>query len=215
MIVNLTPHAITIRDSGGGVLHDIPPTGQIARALEQVTQANSPIDGIRTTYVYPTGIDGLPDPVVGTFYIVSLVAAEAAFLAGRATHDLLIPGQQTRDEAGQINGCASLVRYQPLHERVSPTILWQIAQKILAQAAACDAQDQLGMSVGAAHLPLEQVKAAFLIAVDLVIGVTLDVKNLATRAAERAAELAATSKDMVGMRWVPAFTLNPDGTVTP
>jgi len=47
---------------------------------------------------------------VAVYYVVSTIAAEAARSSGRTTEDLLVPGQQIRDEAGRIIGCQSLAR---------------------------------------------------------------------------------------------------------
>lgn len=44
------------------------------------------------------------------YYLVSMIAAEAARCSGRTTEDLLTPGQQIRDEHGRIIGCRSLTR---------------------------------------------------------------------------------------------------------
>ena len=48
--------------------------------------------------------------VPAVYYVVSTIAAEAARRAGRTTEDLLVPGQQLRDDAGRIIGCRSLAR---------------------------------------------------------------------------------------------------------
>lgn len=51
-----------------------------------------------------------PPREVVVYYVVSSLAADAARCSGRATDDLLVPGQQIRDEAGRIVGCRSLAR---------------------------------------------------------------------------------------------------------
>jgi len=129
MIINLTPHTITIRDSAGGVLSEIPASGSLARVEESIITAD-PIDGIRCTRTQPTGISGLPDYAPGVYYVVSLMAADGAALFGRETADLLVPGQQTRDESGRINGCASLVRYGAVYTRISSP--WKYCARVLA-----------------------------------------------------------------------------------
>lgn len=55
-----------------------------------------------------------PAPVgPAVYYVISSIAAEAAKRSGRATHDLLVPGQPIRDDAGRIVGCRSLMRVTP------------------------------------------------------------------------------------------------------
>lgn len=49
---------------------------------------------------------------VAVYYVVSSLAAEAARRSGRTTEDLLVPGQQVRDDAGRIVGCRSLARIE-------------------------------------------------------------------------------------------------------
>lgn len=44
------------------------------------------------------------------YYVLSSLAADAARRGGRTTEDLLVPGQQIRDDAGRIVGCRSLAR---------------------------------------------------------------------------------------------------------
>ncbi len=47
---------------------------------------------------------------IATYYVVSSATAEAVRSSGRTTEDLLVPGQQIRDDAGRIVGCRSLAR---------------------------------------------------------------------------------------------------------
>jgi hypothetical protein len=51
-----------------------------------------------------------PPRALAVYYVVSSLAAEAARRSGRTTVDLLVPGQQIRDEDGRIIGCGSLTR---------------------------------------------------------------------------------------------------------
>jgi hypothetical protein len=68
-------------------------------------------------------VEGLPEPEdYGTgpvayekghagpsvYYIVPLLTALAAQASGRTVADLLVPGAQTRDENGTVNGCLTL-----------------------------------------------------------------------------------------------------------
>lgn len=102
-IVNLTPHAITVGD------RHLPPSGVIARAIEDVTPG-PPIAGWPTSRVRYRGVEGIPVFESGCFYVVSSLARDAAAASGRVTVDLLTPGEQVRDDAGRIVGCRSLCR---------------------------------------------------------------------------------------------------------
>lgn len=121
LIINLTPHTISV--TNGTEKWDILPSGSIARATEHPVPSD-PIDGLPTTHVSFGAVEGLPtsvpaiDPttgdfVVDTYYIVSALAADAAYRSGRTYVDLLVPGQQIRDSNGRIIGCASLCRWRP------------------------------------------------------------------------------------------------------
>lgn len=98
-IINLTPHPITV---GTTV---IPPSG-IARMAEKAEPAFEVNDIAVVRKSYTTPID-LPDPLPDTYYVVSMVVAQA--LPHRA--DLLCPGEQIRDEQGRIVGCKNLCTY--------------------------------------------------------------------------------------------------------
>ena len=52
---------------------------------------------------------GLPEPMSGVYHIVSVIVAEAAVDAGRTIDDLLVPGDQIRDDRGRIVGCRGLL----------------------------------------------------------------------------------------------------------
>jgi hypothetical protein len=104
MFTNLTPHALNVRKADGTFL-ELPPSGTVARrSVERVVVGE--IDGI-TVYASKFGpLVGLPEPTDGTVYIVSALAAQAC--ADR--HDVLVPGEAIRDEAGRIVGCNGFTR---------------------------------------------------------------------------------------------------------
>jgi len=56
------------------------------------------------------GIVGLPDPQPNVWHVVSVIVAEAAVDSGRGADDLLVPGDQVRDNDGRIVGCRGLCR---------------------------------------------------------------------------------------------------------
>lgn len=51
-------------------------------------------------------VEGIPEPEPGTIYIVSALAAQAAWAVGR--RDVVCPGDPVRDAEGRIIGAASL-----------------------------------------------------------------------------------------------------------
>jgi hypothetical protein len=80
-VINLTPHPAILRDEHGAVLEAIPPSGKTARTAETAE---------------PIGV-------------LEIGAADVPW--ERKTYgapDLLVPGQQTRDENGTVNGCRTL-----------------------------------------------------------------------------------------------------------
>lgn len=78
-VVNLTPHAITIRVHGGDIT--FPPSGKIARIKEKnVAPTRSQIFGfpVAGKTAFEAVLD-LPEPVEGTIFIVSgMVAAQVS-----------------------------------------------------------------------------------------------------------------------------------------
>ncbi|MFA6215536.1 MAG: hypothetical protein WC768_03135 [Patescibacteria group bacterium] len=126
-IINLTPHpVIVVRDDpdssatgfvGIGpaakeirysVVAEIKPAGPVARARQtddvvgnvQVNGYTVPL--VTSRYGDPTD---LPTPENGTFYVVSILTAQAAKAAGRDMRDLLVTSDPVRDAAGKIVGC--------------------------------------------------------------------------------------------------------------
>lgn len=113
MIVNLTPHALTLV-APSGEHHVIPPSGGVAR-VASTPGTLAAVDGLPVPVASPTvfgEVTGLPAPVEGTFFIVSAMVGSA--LAGRGRTDVLMPGTgpndgALRNEAGHIVGVTRLV----------------------------------------------------------------------------------------------------------
>lgn len=118
-VKNLTPHVVVVGEV------TLAPAGAIARAVEDSTPdepirisipdpTGAPTDQVEcrlpTSRVRYTGVRDLPSPEPGVYYVVSIVAAQAAISLGRWAGDLLVPGEQVRDTAGRIVGCRSLQR---------------------------------------------------------------------------------------------------------
>jgi len=81
MIINLTPHAIRIRVSASIAAENDPAdivieSGGLARVGTRSTVCGyiDDVPILRTEY---TGVTGLPDPVEGTTYVVSLLVLQA------------------------------------------------------------------------------------------------------------------------------------------
>lgn len=119
-LVNLTPHAVTIRCADGAWL-TVPPSGQVARCaaeshvLRTVT-ASSDAGEVRIPLSRVTfgEVTGLP-PEAGqwanflsdeeeTLYIVSMLVRQAV----PHRRDVASPGQLIRDAAGNVTGCDGL-----------------------------------------------------------------------------------------------------------
>lgn len=107
--INLTPHPIQIWDSEKNVIV-YPVANPAARCKEECNLTNLIEDesgnfirvgDLSYSYVYH-----LPEPQEDTFYIVSVLVAQAC----PDRDDLLVPYDLVRNENGSIMGCRSLVR---------------------------------------------------------------------------------------------------------
>jgi hypothetical protein len=126
-ITNLTPHEVVLVREDGSKLHAWPSVGE-ARATTRREVVDTVVvvvghvsDGERfageeltescPVYRLAFGaVAGLPDPEIGTAYIVSRITAEAARDEGRSIADLLIPDDIVRDPDGQPIGCRGFAR---------------------------------------------------------------------------------------------------------
>jgi hypothetical protein len=101
LLVNLTPHTITVILDGGDRL-EIPPSGIVSRVNTAARFAESigPIAVVRTEF---TEVSGLPEPRAGVVYIGSSLTAQYAARLGR--RDVTAPDTgptAVRDEEGRI-----------------------------------------------------------------------------------------------------------------
>ena len=110
-LINKTPHPVTLvlKDGAKITLAPVLPTPRVSSS-SVVTATYTITDGngieheiVREAPVFGEVVD-LPEPEEGTLYIVSMLVAARA--AGR--NDLVSPGRQLRNEAGQVIGCAGL-----------------------------------------------------------------------------------------------------------
>lgn len=102
MLINLTPHALTIHTPDGIV--PLPPSGQVARVATVETTAPDH-DGIPVVVTSYGQVVGLPGPIEGVMYIVSGIVADAA-----RRPDVASPGALVRGPDGQPTGCRGLAR---------------------------------------------------------------------------------------------------------
>ena len=101
MILNCTPHQLNVH-TGGQVL-TLPPSGVTPR-LAPCRSARPDTEGIETVHTELGSVQGLPDPVEGTFLIVSALVLGAC----PEREDLRSPGEAVRDASGVIVGCKGL-----------------------------------------------------------------------------------------------------------
>ena len=107
MLVNLTPHALTVIPLAGEGI-SLAPSGAVAR----VTTARAVVDtldgGIEVFATSFGEVTGLPEPREGDVFIVSGLVAGHPSLRGRT--DVLSPGELVRGPDGQPTGCRGLSR---------------------------------------------------------------------------------------------------------
>ena len=107
-ILNLTPHSVNLLDAEGNPLTTFEPTGSIARArqtdnkVSEIEIDGTTVDVVESSYGEP---EDLPGPVEDTFYVVSILTAQAAKAHGRDTADLLVTSDPVRNDEGRIIGC--------------------------------------------------------------------------------------------------------------
>lgn len=104
MLINLTPHAVTILGDGNEMIKTIEPSGTIAR-LETSVKDMGEIEGIKVTKTCFDSVIDLPEEREGQFFIVSQMVKNSPLCIGRT--DLLVPTEVVR-ENGKILGCKSL-----------------------------------------------------------------------------------------------------------
>ena len=96
--VNLTPHVLNV--VGGPSL---PPSGAVARCASTTVEAGV-VDGVALYRVQFGAVQGLPEPVEGTIYVVSALVRGAV----PTRLDVASPGELVRGADGQPVGCRGL-----------------------------------------------------------------------------------------------------------
>lgn len=114
--VNLTPHALGICDPEGKLIASIPSVGS-ARVKTSATEvAKVEIEGTEVSVVETSygEVEGLPEPIEGTMYIVSILVVSALKALGIDRSDVVAPdtgpASVVRDEGGNIVGVKRFTR---------------------------------------------------------------------------------------------------------
>jgi|SRR5579875_231613 len=106
MIVNLTPHPLSLRRVDGTIA-DIPASGTVARVVStDVIQGDLEGLALHHTVLHMSMVTDLPAPRPGVAYVASLLVAQAARAQGRT--DVYAPGPAIRDQEGRIVGADGL-----------------------------------------------------------------------------------------------------------
>lgn len=106
IIINLTPHELTLCKTDGSVIERIPSSGVIR--VHETSRVVDSINGIDIIEKVFGDLEGLPEPQDGVVYYVSAIAAQAAKTLGRK--DILLGGDSVRNDKGQIIGITSFAR---------------------------------------------------------------------------------------------------------
>ena len=108
-VINLTPHDVRVYDNDGNVVIMTYPSAGVARARQTDVHVGD-LNGIPVVKTEFGEVVGLPEPVEGTVFIVSLITANAAKAYGRTTDDLLVTSKPVRDGQKQVIGCRAFAR---------------------------------------------------------------------------------------------------------
>ena len=101
--INLTPHVVHVFDAAAdhpNLIDSFEPSGQVARVSSTSTQVDV-INGIGLNRVVYAQVQGLPEPDVGSLFIVSAMVRAAC----PDRKDLVSPGELLRDSDGVPFGC--------------------------------------------------------------------------------------------------------------
>ena len=109
--LNLTPHALYVKDVNGDFVTIPPSPDGAARVIyDRLPPEQVRIGGHEVSVAVagsPREIVGLPEPEEGVVLIVAKAVADAA---PRHRGDLMSPGRLIRDEDGTVIGCDGLTR---------------------------------------------------------------------------------------------------------
>ena len=110
-LVNKTPHVLNLVTEDGAKisLEPVLPTPRVSSSsVNTASYVVTDSDGVKHEIMREAPVFGevvdLPEPQEGVLYVVSMLVAARA--ANRT--DLVSPGRQIRNEAGQVIGCGAL-----------------------------------------------------------------------------------------------------------
>lgn len=93
--INLTPHPINIFDEDcKNILITIPVSGEIARVTSQAHHRPDFViknQNVPSVYHEWTPVQGLPDPIEGTFFFISTLCADRLSPERRSVGDCIVP----------------------------------------------------------------------------------------------------------------------------
>jgi hypothetical protein len=95
-LVNLTPHALTLR-AADGTDAVVPPSGTVARVAAAATDTGKTVAGLPVQTTTLGEVTDLPEPTTGTTYLVSAMVLGA--LAGSGRSDVFAPATGPKDGA--------------------------------------------------------------------------------------------------------------------
>jgi len=111
-IINCTPHPVEMRSGSGLLLTSFEPSGYVPRVLQRYIPLPK-IDGFSITAREVYEVVGMPEPQLGTMYIVSSMVAMA--LPNRT--DLLVPRPFYDRNTGQTIGATGFYVDIPIDQR--------------------------------------------------------------------------------------------------
>lgn len=105
MIINLTPHVVTLYDEDDNFRQEFLPAEEGPLRLETHELGMTVVDGIMVSLVGYGDMGSAPAAKRDVYYLVSLPLALSVRRA-----DFLVPYNEVRDEDGRIIGCRSLAK---------------------------------------------------------------------------------------------------------
>jgi len=100
VVINLTPHSVTVLGEDGQVVATVRPSGEVLRLPEVVQDTSLRLAGVPVVEKSLDPDAKLPPVRDGVYYIVSLPVAQAA-----RRPDFIVPDDLYRDPEGRVIGC--------------------------------------------------------------------------------------------------------------
>lgn len=110
LIINLTPHAISICDESKNIVRELKPSGKIAR-MEIIKKLIEELEGILylgTKLGVPVLMEGDKELVFPEFKPGVIYVTSSLFRLNYQRKDIWQPGELIRDDEGKVVGCIGL-----------------------------------------------------------------------------------------------------------